>query len=400
MFTEIDRHALAAPLSAAGSIKNLAQYLKTGAVDERHTARALFRWIAHNITYNTSALGQIWDRNRSAQETAEAVLQRRTAVCAGYSELFLSLAQSAGLTAEKISGNVKGPGYKAGSLASGDDTHAWNAVLLEGKWQLIDCTWGAGHMISTAGGPRYARGFNDYYFLPSPGEMIYSHFPEIRRWQMLTPPQTQTHWEQLPLAHSAFFRCGLRFHSHHTAVVTSEGPFSVSLSGPDKTRVFAQLNSDREMLDDQWTLTQHLNGRIVVHCFFPKPGDYDLSIFAAPDHHSSGFEKAAEYSVHCTFSGMGERFPEVFGAFYTHRCVVNSPLTGTLRRERPVIFDVCAPNAVAVAVVSGKAWTHLSPLGDSFQGRVSLGSGVTEVCARWQGGENSSFDVLLRYQVI
>ena len=184
MFTEIDRHALAAPLSAAGSIKNLAQYLKAGAVDERHTARALFRWIAHNITYNTSALGQIWDSNRSAQETAEAVLQRRTAVCAGYSELFLSLAQSAGLTAEKISGNVKGPGYKAGSLASGDDTHAWNAVLLEGKWQLIDCTWGAGHMTSTVGGPRYARGFNDYYFLPPPGEMIYSHFPKIRRWQI------------------------------------------------------------------------------------------------------------------------------------------------------------------------------------------------------------------------
>ncbi len=108
----IDRHALRTPRHAARSLDALAAYLASAARDERETARAIFRWIAHNVTYNAPAFFS--GRIRSELEDPEAVLQRRTAVCDGFAGLFVALATRAGLQVRAITGHAKGFGYRAG----------------------------------------------------------------------------------------------------------------------------------------------------------------------------------------------------------------------------------------------------------------------------------------------
>lgn len=50
----------------------------------------------------------------------------------------------------KLSGYSKGYGYTVGQAFEGDSTHAWNAVYLEGRWHLLDSTWGSGN-VDTSG---------------------------------------------------------------------------------------------------------------------------------------------------------------------------------------------------------------------------------------------------------
>lgn len=44
----------------------------------------------------------------------------------------------------KLSGHSKGNGYKMGQTFTGDSDHTWNAVYLDGRWHLLDSTWGSG----------------------------------------------------------------------------------------------------------------------------------------------------------------------------------------------------------------------------------------------------------------
>ena len=54
--------------------------------------------------------------------------------------------RSLGITCKKISGYAKGYGHNAGDVISYDQKpdHAWNVVELDGTWQFIETTWGAG----------------------------------------------------------------------------------------------------------------------------------------------------------------------------------------------------------------------------------------------------------------
>ncbi len=55
IFTEIDNHALAAPESVQGSVKDLAEYLLEPAKTDLEKVRSIFRWITDNVAYDTNA---------------------------------------------------------------------------------------------------------------------------------------------------------------------------------------------------------------------------------------------------------------------------------------------------------------------------------------------------------
>ncbi|MDN4476238.1 transglutaminase domain-containing protein [Demequina sp. SYSU T00192] len=66
-------------------------------------------------------------------QEAYGLLVEGTAVCNGYAQAFLAMAEAAGLEAVQVTGSDL-----AG--ATGGD-HAWNKVLVDGEWLLVDVTW-------------------------------------------------------------------------------------------------------------------------------------------------------------------------------------------------------------------------------------------------------------------
>lgn len=55
----------------------------------------------------------------------------------------------AGVQCVTVPGYSKGFGYQTGQSFSGEFDHAWNAVYLEGRWHLLDSTWGSGLVDTT-----------------------------------------------------------------------------------------------------------------------------------------------------------------------------------------------------------------------------------------------------------
>ena len=151
--------------------------------------RAIFRWITHNISYNTSygkrntglkALQAPEDGPFQTldQRVAWQVLQRRTAVCEGYARLFKTLCDYAGIKTELVQGFVKNPWE--GVHKQFTTNHTWNAVYLAGQWQQLDVTWASGY--TSVGGLQFTPHLDESYFLNPSGALHDTHYPEHFWW--------------------------------------------------------------------------------------------------------------------------------------------------------------------------------------------------------------------------
>jgi len=200
-FARIDAHALSAPPSAEASIPALAKYLIQPAQNDTEKARAIYRWVTDRIDYDIQA----YFHDNAQRMSAETLLSKRSSVCEGYATLFEVLSKEAGLEVVSISGYVKGYSHREGKSLSAPN-HAWNAVKINGKWRLIDSTWGAGYVRD--GG--YKKVFSEIFFLASPEQLMFSHFPEKENWQFQsTPHLKKAEFEALPTLDESFFNLGI-----------------------------------------------------------------------------------------------------------------------------------------------------------------------------------------------
>ncbi len=176
-FTSIDSHARKVPATICKNIDDLANYLTEPASNDFEKARSFYVWLTSNISYDMQAYK---NGKRRINQNNEDILRRKRAVCFGYSQFFKTLCDKVGLPSEIISGYSKGSLTSTPNLEQPD--HAWNAVKLEGKWYLLDATWGAGVVYRQS---EFVHQFSEDYFLTSPKELIINHLPADPMWQLL-----------------------------------------------------------------------------------------------------------------------------------------------------------------------------------------------------------------------
>jgi hypothetical protein len=386
-FAAIDAHARAAPSAACTSITSLATYLTGPARSDREKARALFTWMALNINYDVSRFGRPPD--------PRSVLAERRAVCAGYAALFKALADAAGLDAEVIHGHAKGMGPQAAISADGLLTHDWNAVKIDGRWALLDCTWGAGRLNERM---QFEKRFTDHYFLTPPELFIYDHLPSEDRWQLLQRPVTKAEFLARAWVQSAFFEHGLRLVSHERGNIEVDDSLTITIGASEETLVVASLLQNGWTLDENHTFTQREARGFVIRAVFPAPGDYVLRVFARERNAAAQeYDSALEYAIHAKGSAH-EVFPKMYLSFQERGCHLASPISGILKADARVHFRVRAPGAEDVIVgVNGLA-RHLAPAGDGvFSGEVVVERGQAGVFARFPSSKRH--EGLLRYEV-
>ncbi len=159
--------------------KALCKDLKT----EREKARALFTWVAGNIRYdpnvqNRSGFSADSEAEYHAKRVKQAYRSSR-GVCMDYALMYQQMAKAVGLDCVFISGNSKD------GVRGGWESHAWNAVKIDGKWALLDATWGAGHYDDQG---KFQPVFQPGYFNTEPRVFALDHFPEEEKWQLLENP--------------------------------------------------------------------------------------------------------------------------------------------------------------------------------------------------------------------
>jgi hypothetical protein len=385
-----DALADSAPPGVERSVSALAAYLAQAGRDDLTRARALYRWVAGHITYDVGGL-------RSGQPgdlSPEAVLHRGMSVCEGFARLTEALGEAMGLEVEVVSGWSKGYGYTPGQTFDGPTNHAWNAVRIDGRWRLMDPTWGAGYLDESM---RFVRQLQEHYFLTRPEEFVFDHLPEDRRWQLLARPLTATEYADLVYLRPMFFHAGFRIGNHEHLVIAADGRLTVTLGVSRPVQMAAQVldAATQRQVGGEFGFVQVGSQDARIDARFPRPGSYLLRVFAKPLGAAGDLDWILDYRVRATRGAPGAVFPATYEAFSARRVRLLSPVDGVLRAGLRYSFRLRAPGALEVAVVAGDRWTRLAAQGEEFAGEVTAIPGAVIVYAKYRPG--AGFEGLLRY---
>ncbi|MBN2080399.1 MAG: hypothetical protein JW838_15620 [Spirochaetes bacterium] len=267
LFRDVDARALNTPPRKGEPLDSLARRIAGEARDELEQVRAIWRWITAFISYDTGK------KNYGARAT----LRDLRGTCQGYAELFVELARRAGLRAVEVTGRGRGSGHLPGEPVRAN--HAWNAVRIDGKWHLLDATYGAGQVNED----RFIRGYREHFFLTPPGEFIHSHLPDLRRWQLRERKISKKEFSNLPFYRHGYFTHGLRQSGgSRTAVIECEGDLALAFEAPGEIAVTINLRtpSGTTLVKKRFTGRE---GIVEINLAIKEPGRYYLYGWAGPD---------------------------------------------------------------------------------------------------------------------
>ncbi len=370
--TTVDQYALATPAREEVSLDRLSKYLCPRHYSETQKARSIFRWVADRIRYDVPALHS---ETLPSQE-AEDVLRTRKAVCAGYSKLYEALAERADLDVDYISGespfNDQLP-----RLPKGVSGHGWNAVLLNGRWRLLDVTWAAGHLNEQG---VFVKEFNDFWFCTPPEQFVYSHLPKQERWQLLSQPISSGQFSAFPRLSGEFFRLGLKLPPGQLQPLRVSGEAKLWLESPADVTGSALLSNAQGKFLDQYTLTGWRAGRLETRLRCPQAGKFKVQLYAGKklkDDNSSTqtYRGVANYAIECQ-RGLDEPFPFTYGVFARSEAELLEPDRGRLRAASLQNFRVRFPEKSTIREVclfsNHQVIGHLQLRQGVFQGQFRL----------------------------
>tara|TARA_R110002073_G_scaffold293194_2_gene458774 strand:- start:52948 stop:53904 length:957 start_codon:yes stop_codon:yes gene_type:complete len=187
--------------------------------NDANKVRAAFKWLTNNIRYN---LEEYYQPKRVIQfrySTEEERLQkiqalkdkivsdafiRKIGVCEEYAQSFKKLADLLGIEAQVIKGYVRNSAQEIGRVPR-TTNHAWNSVKINNQWVLLDATWAAGYVFNG----KWVQDYNNYFFAVDHKKIGKTHFPNNKKWQIVTNLSTIEKFYEQPIYSQAFLKSGL-----------------------------------------------------------------------------------------------------------------------------------------------------------------------------------------------
>lgn len=392
-FAAIDERALSVPDSAKESLKSLTLYLIADAKTDLQKFRAIWRWITDNIAYDSVS----FENGVYPDADPEATFASGMGVCEGYSRLFLQMAKYAGLSKKtvQVSGVSKGGGYVPGAGFTDRDGHAWNAVQLEGKWYLLDSTWGAGIVNNGT----FEKQYNEHYFLTPPEWFIFDHFPETKKWQLLKKPITLEDFEQLYSPTPSYFHYGLQVTTHKKVSIDMGSRVRISLKASSDMIFLAGVSQDGTPMENQ-AFVQRDGQTVNVDIAVADAGTYQFSLYAKKRTEEGVYPEVLRYQLVAS-EGAGDEayFPMAYDAFATRDCVLYSPMQGKIASGSKAKFKIKVPNAIEVQVIVDGKWLKLTKgAGSVFSGNIAIEGSEIGIYAKFP--DTTDYSGLLVYQGI
>ncbi|KAG0338231.1 hypothetical protein BG000_004348 [Podila horticola] len=312
-FSREDHHARNVPKSEEVSIPRLSHYLTSPlAGNQVSQLRTIFTWIANNIAYDVPGFLS----GRYGDQTPEGVLRTRQGVCEGYANLFIALAEPAGLQVQKVIGVARGVDIQVGDDRLGSP-HAWNAVTVNGEYLMIDSTWGAG--VCDLHTRSYRKQFRPFFFLLRPNRLIYTHWPNDEKEQFLDPPIHESTFRGLPAIKPESWDLGIKLAGKHrgNVVKTKEDYIELEIrlkkrpSDGQTGKIVARLNWKGQSIPSavQWLREDDKYVWMVVKSWCPSGGSGELNVFGWPpggDQTKNG-PQCLSFKVHNEGSGRAAK---------------------------------------------------------------------------------------------
>lgn len=200
------------------SVDSLSKKLTAPYKTQIEKVRSIFRWITENIEYDVegyhdlkgvyssllrptiSNIDSIVQKDYN-DRIVEKVLLERKAICDGYARLFKTLCDHDNIQSVVISGYIRWYSDPIGLVT--DKRHAWNAVYLNNKWQLLDPTWASGTVDDAV--TKFTKKYNDFYFLTDPVKLFNDHYPSDTKWILFSNAPNRQQFYNYPFFHKDFY---------------------------------------------------------------------------------------------------------------------------------------------------------------------------------------------------
>jgi len=212
------------------SAQRLANKIKSDFNNDRDKTRAVFTWLTHNIRYDLKEYFNPTSKNYSFTYSNEAdkqlklqqikdqvideMFSSRKSVCEGYAQSFKKICDLLNIESVVIKGYARNSTGEIGTTPTASN-HAWNAVKIKLKWQLVDATWAAGYVVNN----QWEKHFTEYYFYPNPKELLRTHYPDDVNWQLLKKPISKKVYANQPIIGQGFFNKKLQLVSPNDGVL-------------------------------------------------------------------------------------------------------------------------------------------------------------------------------------
>lgn len=278
------------------NIKSVADYIASNEPDPYLRVKAVHDYVISRVDYDLDVLTT---SSRPAQD-ALTVFKTHKAVCEGYARLFKALNKAMGSEAVYLTGRVRQdlapldliPSHLRLGTSKYDWTlHAWNAVKVDGSWQLVDPTWDDNRE-------------NDYsadYLMISPQAMIASHLPDLPNWQLLAQVVSSRNFEKAPILRPQFFAQNLNLIAPQDYETDVDSSALIKIQKPSNfqqkiTAVATPIAKDSFLAIDlfkqdekkstsvnKFSRCSSVNqdaGEVEISCDFPQPGKYKVLLFS------------------------------------------------------------------------------------------------------------------------
>lgn len=180
----VDRTMEGIPESSSKTTAQVADYINAHFSAEHEKVRAVFIWVASNISYDVPNMFS-WDPNETTEQKIARTMRTRKGICENYAAIFDDICSKCGITSHVVVGYTRQQDF------TDFVRHGWCAARVNGAWQLFDPTWGAG--VVTGG--RFQPQINEQFYNAKPEFLIKTHMPYDPIWQMSGHPVSHREFE-------------------------------------------------------------------------------------------------------------------------------------------------------------------------------------------------------------
>ena len=139
-YAKVDSIIFSIPEKWTSSTTKLAQYINTKFSEESDKVRAIYVWVATNLTYDVENMFAPNSYEKEI-ELVEDAMKTRKGICGHFAETFNNIAHQVGLQSYSVTGYTQQHG-EIDHLS-----HGWCATQIDSVWYIFDPTWGAGMLI-------------------------------------------------------------------------------------------------------------------------------------------------------------------------------------------------------------------------------------------------------------
>lgn len=201
------------------SYEDLTNRIKNDFTTDEQRAKAAFAWIAQNIAYQTKGINKVQkirfsytseadlqaQKEQFRRELAQKTIRSKKALCEGYATLYQEMCKLLNLECVIVPGIAKRFVSEIGNTNL-PSNHAWNAVKINGKWQLVDITWAAGSVDYS--NMQFIKEYTPGYFASKPEEFAMKHYPDDEKWLLLPDNFTKKEFANQPAVFNDFIGNG------------------------------------------------------------------------------------------------------------------------------------------------------------------------------------------------